>query len=487
MIEKISDYDFNMISPKKLMYATYKASNNFQYNSLFKAKEEILKSGKYNEKEINDILDSIFDAETARKYILEELKGRKALTLEEIVKIFDFPTKSVIRDVFYLKVLGYIEEIPDNKLKQKEKFKQENYKYRVKEFAENFKTNSLEPVSIIYDNNVCCQCGVCSSICPVNGIELTRDYLYIDEGKCKNCGLCYSVCPQTFSIENLHKFIKKSDPNLEYSEGLGFYQNIYSARTLNYSIKKVGQDGGIVTSLLYYLLSERLVDAIVTIKHSKDYWKPKAEIIEKVEDLYKTAGTTYVHTPILSILDKTKRFDKIAIVALPCKIKALAKGELFPVRLPFFKHIKYKLGLFCMESFQYEKMFKLIHEKLNIDIDEIIKMDINRGRLAITLDSKEEFSLPLDECNFYCSDFCKYCNDLTAELADISLGSIGSEGGWSTVITRTKKGERIFKGAIKHGLIEPQSFIEKIPLKSKIERIAEKKREHSKPIELTVI
>jgi len=487
MIERNTNYDLKRLSPKKLMFATYKASNNFQYRSLFKAKEEILKYGKYNEKEINDILDSIFDAETARKYIIEELKGYDALTLEEIVKIFDFPANNVIRDIFYLKEQGYIEEIPDNKLIYKEKFKKGNYKYRVKKFEENFKTNSFEPVSLIYDNNVCCQCGLCSSICPANGIELTRDYLYIDEGKCINCGLCYSVCPQTFSFENLHKFINKSDDTLKFSAGLGLYENIYSARTLSYSIKKVGQDGGIVTSLLYYLLSKRLVDAVVTIKHSKDYWKPKAEIIENVEDLYKTAGTTYVHTPILSILDKTKRFDKIAIVALPCKIKALSKGELFPVRLPILKNIKYKLGLFCMESFPYEKMFKLINEKLNVDIDEIIRMDINRGRLAITLDSKEEFSLPLNDCSLYCSDFCQYCNDLTAELADISLGSIGSEGGWSTVITRTKKGKTIFEGAIKYGLIESKSPIDKTPLKSKIERIAEKKREKSKPIELHVI
>ncbi|MFX1298253.1 MAG: Coenzyme F420 hydrogenase/dehydrogenase, beta subunit C-terminal domain [Promethearchaeota archaeon] len=479
MIEKNTNYSLNKLSPKKLMYATYKASNNFQYRSLFKAKEEILKYGKYNEKEINDILDSIFDAETARKYILEELKGHEALKLEEIINLFDFPANNIIRDIFYLKGQGYIEEIRDTI--------QEDFKYRIKKSIEKFKTNSFDPISIIYDNNVCCQCGICSSICPVNAIELTRNYLYIDEGTCKNCGLCYSVCPQTFSFEHLHTFIKRSDPNLTYSEGLGFYQHIYSARTLNYSIKKVGQDGGIVTSLLYYLLSKKLVDAIVAIKHTKDYWKPKVKIIENVEDLYKTAGTTYVHTPLLSILDKTKRFDKLAIVALPCKIKALSKGELFPVRLPFIKNIKYKLGLFCMESFQYEKMFKLINEKLNVDIDEIIKMDINRGRFAITLDSKEEFSLPLEECKFYCSNFCNYCNDLTAELADISLGSIGSEEGWSTVITRNRKGERIFKGAIKEGLIEPLTFIDNIPLKSKIVKVAKKKRENSKPIELHVI
>ncbi len=493
MIEKDINYNFNMISPKKVMYATYKASNNFQYRSLFKAKSDILKSGKYDEKELNDIIASIFDAETARKYIFEELKGKKPLMLEEIIKLFDFPTENIIRDIFYLKEQGYIEEIfeevQNNKLNYGEssEFEKGVYKYRVKEHTENFRENCFEPVSIVYNNSVCCHCGLCSSICPMNGIELTRDYLYIDEGKCINCGLCYSVCPQSFSIENLSHFIKKSDPSLKYSVGLGYYKNLYSARTMKYAIRKVGQDGGIGTSLLYYLLNKKLVDAVVTIKHSKDYWKPKAKVIDKVEDLYRTAGTTYVHTPILSVLDKTERYNKIAIVALPCKIKALSKGELFPVKLPLFNKIKYKIGLFCMESFPYEKLLKLISNKFSADPDEIIKMDINRGKFVITLASMEIFSLPLKECNLFTSDFCNYCNDYTAEIADISLGSIGSESGWTSVITRTKKGEEIFNGANKDGLIEIKSYPDKKPLQSKIEKVAELKKVSCKPIDLHVI
>ncbi|MFX1466737.1 MAG: Coenzyme F420 hydrogenase/dehydrogenase, beta subunit C-terminal domain, partial [Promethearchaeota archaeon] len=48
---------------------------------------------------------------------------------------------------------------------------------------------------------------------------------------------------------------------------------------------------------------------------------------------------------------------------------------------------------------------------------------------------------------------CHYCVDLTSELADISVGSIGSASGWSTTIVRTNIGEKIFENAVKEGYL----------------------------------
>ncbi|MFX1328108.1 MAG: Coenzyme F420 hydrogenase/dehydrogenase, beta subunit C-terminal domain [Promethearchaeota archaeon] len=488
------NYSFDSIPIKKLLYATYEASFNYHYRSLFKAKEKILELGKYKEDRLNLLISSIFDAETARKYILGELKRYEPLTLDEILAIFDFSETSIIRDIFYLIEQGYIEEIfteiPEKKITDQTKLlklKEPFYRYKVIQNLDNYKQNYFKSVSSVQEYSICCHCGLCTAICPINCIELTQNYLYIDEGECINCGLCYSVCPQSFSIDNLQKFIRKSDTSLKYSNLLGYYKYIASAKTLKYGIKKVGQDGGIVTSLLYYLLSKNLVDAVVTIRHSKKFWKPEVSIIENLMDLYKTAGSTYVHAPMLSVLDKIDKYKNIAIVALPCKIKAIFKGELFPAKLPILSNIKYKIGLFCRESFPYEKILKLFSDKFSVNINEIVKMDITSGKFVLTLESGEIFSYPLKDCDLYGYDFCNYCSDFTAELADISVGSIGSEIGWSSVILRTKKGEKIFNGAIKDGLIEVKSFRDKKPLQTKIEKLAEIKRNSTRHFELNII
>jgi coenzyme F420 hydrogenase subunit beta len=493
MVQISNNLSFNGISPQNLMDATYKAVENFQIRAFFEAKDEILETGKYSEEEFYEFLDAMIDAETERKLVLESLKGKEPLFLEEIAKIIkDFPPENVIRDVIYLKEQGYIEEHIEiktktviKKIKGEEKEVEEKeyfYRYQVKDLPDGFIERFFEPVSIVFDSEVCCQCGWCSSICPVNAITVTADTLEIDDATCMKCGLCYSVCPRSYSIEQAGKSISKIEKSLKFSENINGYVNAYSASTTKDDIKKVRQDGGIVTSLLEYLLENKLVDAIVAVKHSEELWKPEPVIIEDVKDLYKTSGTKYANASTLSIIDGTKKFDNIAVVGVPCMMNALEKGSLFPSGLPFFKNIKYRIGLFCMESFPYEGVLSLIKEQFETDFQKVTKMDISGGKFIIYLDSGEDLNVPLNDVKSYARHNCHYCEDLTADYADISVGSIGSPSGWSSVITRNKKGEKIYKEAVKAGLIESKSLKDVKPGQPLLERIAGIKRKNCKPI-----
>lgn len=49
---------------------------------------------------------------------------------------------------------------------------------------------------------------------------------------------------------------------------------------------------------------------------------------------------------------------------------------------------------------------------------------------------------------------CEYCYDFAAEFADLSVGSIGSERGRSTVITRSDAGKELVKRAEEEGELE---------------------------------
>jgi len=172
------------------------------------------------------------------------------------------------------------------------------------------------------------------------------------------------------------------------------------------------------------------------------------------------------------------------VIFTPVMINAIEKSNLFPSGLPFFNNIKYMIGLFCMEAFPYEGVLKLIKEQFDKDFRKVSKMDISGGKFIIYLDSGEDLRVPLNDVKFYARNNCHYCEDLTSDYADVSVGSIGSQGGWSSVITRTKKGEEIFQGAIEAGLIESQSLKEVKPGQGLLERIAGTKRKNCKPIEL---
>jgi coenzyme F420 hydrogenase subunit beta len=495
MVQTSRGYNFNGITPKDLLEATSLATENFQVRAFLEAKDDIMSHEKFSEKEFYDILDALIDAETERKMILEELIGQEPLFLREIIKIVKkFPPENVIRDIIYLKEQGYVEELVEvktkkviKKIKGEEKEVEEKeyfYRYQVKDRSDDFKENLFEPVSLVFDNGVCCNCGWCSSICPLDAITVTADSLEIDDKICIKCGLCFSVCPRSFSIEQAYNAIKNLDKSLKFSEKILHYKNTYSGTTTNDEIKKVRQDGGIVTSLLEYLLKNKLVDAIIAVQHSKDLWKPEPVIVEDVKDLYTTSGTKYANSPSLAIIDKAKKYDSIAIVGVPCMIKAIEKGSLFPSGLPFFNNIKYKIGLFCMESFSYDNIINLVKDIFNKDINDLIKMNIDKGKFIINLKSGEELNVPLSEIQSYARDTCHYCEDLTSDYADISVGSIGSQAGWSSVITRTKEGEEIYKGAIKDGLIESKSLKEVKPGQFLVEKIGGIKRNKCKPFEL---
>ena len=310
MVQIINNKTFKGISPNELMEATYRASENFQVRAFYEAKNEILKVGKYTEEEFFEILDAMIDAETERKLVLERLKSKEPLFLEEIVKIVkDFSPDNVIRDIIYLKEQGYIDEKIEvktkkviKKIKGEEKEVEEKeyfYRYQVKDLPDNFIENYFDPISIVFDAKVCCQCGWCSSICPVNAITVTADILEIDDNACMKCGLCYTVCPRSFSIDQAYKSIKNLDKSLKWSDKIGAYYNTYSGSTTKAKIKKVRQDGGVVTTLLEYLLKNKLVDAIVAVQHSEDLWRPEPVIVDKIKDLYKTGGTKYANSPSL--------------------------------------------------------------------------------------------------------------------------------------------------------------------------------------------
>ncbi|MCJ7651351.1 MAG: Coenzyme F420 hydrogenase/dehydrogenase, beta subunit C-terminal domain, partial [Candidatus Lokiarchaeota archaeon] len=480
---------------KDLMDATYLASINFQVRAFFEAKDEILKTGKYSEKEFYEILDAMIDAETERKIVLERLQGKNPLFLSEIAsEITVFPPENVIRDVIYLKEQGYVEEhvevqtkMVTKKIKGEEKqveVKEYFYRYQAKALSNDFMEIYFEPVSIVFDAGVCCQCGWCSAICPVNAITVDADNLEIDDDSCMKCGLCFSVCPRSFSIDQANIAIKKLDKELNWSDNIGAYFNAYSGSTTNEDIVKVRQDGGVVTTIVEYLLKNKLVDAVVAVQHSKELWKPEPVIIDDVKDLYKTGGTKYANSPSLKIIDQAKKYDRVAFVGVPCMMKALEKGTLYPSGLPFFKNIKYRIGLFCMESFPYNEIINLTKEQFNKDIKELTKMNIGGGKFIINLKSGEQIDVPLKEVQKYARNNCHYCEDLTSDYADISVGSIGSQDGWSSVITRSKDADKLYNDIVKAGLIESQSLKDVKPGQFLVEKIGGTKRTNCKPINL---
>ncbi|TFG15100.1 MAG: 4Fe-4S dicluster domain-containing protein [Promethearchaeota archaeon] len=302
----------------------------------------------------------------------------------------------------------------------------------------------------IVRTGICTQCGTCAAVCPV----LEWDHLIGQPklvGKCTGCGICYNQCPRTIT-----------DP----IQLMGEFKTGYVANT---NIPEVigGQDGGTVTSLLCYLFDEHLIDAaIVTMKDPNNPWHPVAQIITSKEDAVKSSGSVYAHSQTVDALMDAIRADyrSIAFVGTPCNIDAVNKMFNSPAgMLKYFMRANIlKIGLFCMDSFAPEILYPMF-EKDGIDLEKVVKMDINKGKFHLYYENQEDpvKSYTIKSLHKYKSSSCGFCTDLTAEHADISIGSVGSGAKKNTVFARTAIGTEIVEDAAKKGYltIEPYNAI----------------------------
>ena len=145
---------------------------------------------------------------------------------------------------------------------------------------------------------------------------------------------------------------------------------------------------------------------------------------------------------------------RIAMVGTPCEIMAASKLQQYTD-----SPIDVKLGLFCMENFSY-KYFENLLSEYDLKMDDIEKFQIEKGFVFLSLKTKETVKMPLSVAKRIIRKNCNICVELTSETSDISIGSIGSDDGWSTLIIRTKKGEQIVNGAISQKYIEGKDLTE---------------------------
>ena len=238
---------------------------------------------------------------------------------------------------------------------------------------------------------------------------------------------------ETQTGKNIEKRSNKDDI-------LGVYTEIFSAKT---SIE--GQDGGVVTAMLVYGLSEDMFDVVVVVQHKKG---TGANIIvsKKLDEVHAARGTKYVKMGTASKLKHLVGQGKkrIAVVCTPCQATAARKIE------QALKHEEPDLkvtviGLFCFEAFNYEKLKTETRRLLGVDLDEAEKVQVRKGNFIVHSMGKA-YSCSIGDLANAIEAGCSVCGDFSARFADISVGSVGSRNGYSTVIVRSEAGSQLLQG-----------------------------------------
>jgi coenzyme F420 hydrogenase subunit beta len=322
------------------------------------------------------------------------------------------------------------------------------------------KGNLMDLEAEVIYNGLCCYCGTCGAFC-------TEYISYEDElpktkKKCYEiCGACYEFCPRTFlaplELDRALFGAVRTD-NL-----LGYYQgDLLSARATDKAVLAHSQDGGVVSSLLIFLLEQGEIDAAVVTKRSEEAaWKPEPFIARTKEEILAAAGSKYTQCPTVIGLAAALEagYQQIAFAGLPCHIEGVRKVQVSQHFEVGAERVKFLIGLFCTETFDTAQLQKTL-EELGTSIEEVEKFNIRKGSFIVQTKAGEKLRMPIRTMRTYAREACNYCYDFAAEFADVSVGSIGSEDGWSTVIVRSDAGKALVARAAKAGYLEAKKLSE---------------------------
>ncbi len=329
-------------------------------------------------------------------------------------------------------------------------------------------------LEIVY-KDLCSGCGVCSAVCPENVISV-EEFPKLT-GECTNCGYCLQACPRSFIDRKAYEeklFGSISD------DILGSYILIKAARSKNEKVLSRAQDGGFVTEMLGYMLKNGIIDGAI-VASVDDNKKPLPTIARSLEDIYKSGGTKYANSPNLALLKEAKEKNlRVALVGLPCQIEGFRKLENYKIEdIDLTSNVVITIAIFCKSNFLLS-LYDYIEEKYGVKLKEMKKVDIKGKNFIIKKESGDVLKIPLKEAYKYRRAGCKVCLDFSSRLSDVSVGSVGSPSGYSTVIVRSEKAKEIFESMEKDGVIETKEVDDEGL--EKIRKLAQLKVKDSKKI-----
>ena len=331
--------------------------------------------------------------------------------------------------------------------------------------------------SAVIDAERCVECGTCVAVCPSNSIGVDPETNLPELVKmCTGCSLCWDFCPRgglryealwppsTTDAEDagVVPTSVRADASDPYwmitggppADGLGSVLERYAVRSSRRT--EGAQDGGAVTAILTGLLDAGEIDGALVSKPSEDPdqpWRGVPTIATSTAEVLAAAGSFYNQTMALAELDLSA-YDlpaspRIAVVGTPCEVQGIRamQARRWTTGNHRIDAVVLTIALLCTKSFDYEKlMLQEVAARRGVDLSRVGKVDVIRGRMIVEyLDGEMAVDEPVKAFHGAALKGCDECADFLGRSADLSVGSVGSSDGWTTVLVRSERGRLAFQ------------------------------------------
>jgi coenzyme F420-reducing hydrogenase beta subunit len=326
-------------------------------------------------------------------------------------------------------------------------------------------------IDLVVNNDLCIGCGICISYCPNKALNMHwNQYGFLVpqlQGTCHADGSCIEVCP--FNPYPKKEIETESELSNIFFSGeqrsnskVGKYINIYAGFSAQY--RMTSSSGGIATYVLSKLFQSGLISHVISVRYSSDAENAfEYAIVSKEEELLSSSKTRYYPVTLATVFSKIKELEgKVAIVGVACFIKAIRLAQYAD---PIMKEkIVFLVGIICggvKSKFFTEYLSSLANKDFNKarNFEYRIKdLDSTAADYSFGCSVRDEEKLhtlkmqsvgDMWGTGFFKANACDFCDDVTTELADISLGDawitpyILDGKGTNLIVTRTSLAEEI--------------------------------------------
>jgi coenzyme F420 hydrogenase subunit beta len=239
----------------------------------------------------------------------------------------------------------------------------------------------------------------------------------------------------------------------------GPYRDLYIGHAEDKALRLSGASGGIISTVLIYLLEKKRIDgAIVTRMSPEKPWLTEPFIARTREEILEGAQSKYILTSVNEILEHSADFNgTLAYVGLPGQVQSIRKLQ--EAKDPAVANIAYLFGPFYGNTLHFSSVKSFLRSHGEKDHTQIRKLYFRHGEwpgnMRVEMESGRIIELKKFHANylipFHIVRNSLYCSDFTNEFTDVSGGDAWAPvyeergKGFSLVIPRSEKGVQLIE------------------------------------------
>lgn len=327
----------------------------------------------------------------------------------------------------------------------------------------------------------CCGCGVCASVCPVDGcltMQLDENLEYkprVDSGLCAACGMCVRVCPSVPGASDDFSSLHQSSVGKK-TQSLGYVRSCYVGYQTDENLRLSSASGGLLSAVLLELLNTGEVDRVVAVRQRVSDEEPwfVTDILDEI-GVNASRGSKYYPVEFSSVLRRIREEEgTYAVVALPCVAIGIRRAQAASAVLR--RRIRYVLSPMCGHNVNGQFLSYMM-QVARVDPATVSRISFRNKRntrsaadFALAFwskaggDASELFfqRSPLGKvfCGYlFTPDRCLLCSDFAGEVADASFGDawlpeyIGDTRGTSMLVVRDERIDQLLKDMTSGGQV----------------------------------